>query len=79
MRMWKKDLSRGATTSYEKVAELIMANCTVVGRPSYPPRRENLVKWKGLPECEASWEPESVLCRFNPKIRWFWQEGEEHD
>ncbi|CAM8878010.1 unnamed protein product [Rhodiola kirilowii] len=55
-------------TSYDKEVDEILADRTVrrSGIPSY---KEYLVKWKGLPDSEASWESEDLLWQFKDKIR----------
>ncbi|KAL6348636.1 hypothetical protein AAG906_016164 [Vitis piasezkii] len=47
-------------------------------RSGVPPATEYLVKWKGLPESEASWEPANALWQFQEQIeqfRWKAQQG----
>ena len=36
---------------------------------------EYLVKWKGLPESEASWEPKDALWQFQEQIERFQAKG----
>ncbi|KAJ4971910.1 hypothetical protein NE237_005009 [Protea cynaroides] len=60
----------GVVTSYEKEAEYVMAD-RVIRRRGVPPYREYLVKWKGLPESEASWEPSDALWQFQEIIQKF--------
>ncbi|RVW38676.1 Transposon Tf2-8 polyprotein [Vitis vinifera] len=60
----KDDPSRGLSkraltavvTSYDKEVEHVLAD-RVIRRRGVPPAMEYLVKWKRLPESEASWEP----------------------
>ncbi|RVW63223.1 Transposon Tf2-2 polyprotein [Vitis vinifera] len=67
----KDDPSRGLSkkaptavvTSYDKEVENILAD-QVIKRRGVPPATEYLVKWKGLPESEASWEPAEALWQF---------------
>ena len=40
-----------------------------------PPTTDYLVKWKGLPKNEASWEPVDALWQFQEQIEWFRVEG----
>ncbi|KAL6325008.1 hypothetical protein AAG906_021708 [Vitis piasezkii] len=43
----------------------------VIRRRGVPPATEYLVKWKGLPESEANWEPADALWQFQEQIeRW---------
>lgn len=44
---------------YEKKAEKILKKRSRKGHPT-----EYLVKWKGLPESKATWEPSTVLGGF---------------
>ncbi|CAM8890445.1 unnamed protein product [Rhodiola kirilowii] len=55
-------------TSYNKEVDEILADRTIrrSGIPSY---KEYLVKWKGLPDSEASGESEDLLWHFKDKIR----------
>ncbi|RVX18882.1 hypothetical protein CK203_006869 [Vitis vinifera] len=61
-------------TSYDKEVELILAD-RVIRRRGVPPATEYLVKWKGLPESEASWEPAEALWQFQEQIERFRAEG----
>ncbi|KAL6347123.1 hypothetical protein AAG906_012704 [Vitis piasezkii] len=78
----KDDLSRGLSkraptavvTSYDKEVEHIIAD-RVIRRRGVPPATEYLVKWKGLPESEASWEPADALWQFQEQIERFRAEG----
>ena len=64
----KKDPGRGISTrspkvvvtSYDKEVDYIMAD-RVLRKNNFQPYKEYLVKWKGLPESEASWEPTNTL------------------
>ncbi|XP_034695628.1 uncharacterized protein LOC117921777 [Vitis riparia] len=64
----KDDSSRGLSkraptaivTSYDKEVEHILVD-RVIRRRGVPPVTEYLVKWKRLPESEASWEPADAL------------------
>ncbi|RVW38677.1 hypothetical protein CK203_077471 [Vitis vinifera] len=40
----------------------------IIRRRGVPPTTEYLVKWKGLPESEASWEPANALWQFQEQI-----------
>ncbi|RVW86084.1 Transposon Tf2-12 polyprotein [Vitis vinifera] len=74
----KDDPSRGLSkraptavvTSYDKEVEHILAD-RVIRRRGGPPATEYLVKWKGLPESEASWEPADALWQFQEQIERF--------
>ena len=78
----KDDPSRGFSkraptavlTSYDKKVEHLLAD-RVIRRRGVPPAKENLVKWKGLPESEASWELAEALWQFQEKIERFRVEG----
>ena len=78
----KDDPSRGLSkraptmvmTSYDKEVEHIIAN-RVIRRRGVPPAMEYLVKWKELPESEASWEPTDALWQFQEQIEQFRAEG----
>ena len=67
----KDDPSRGLSkrapttvvTSYDKEVEHVLAD-RVIRRQGGPLATEYLVKWKGLPESEASWEPADALWQF---------------
>ncbi|KAL6349849.1 hypothetical protein AAG906_001736 [Vitis piasezkii] len=50
-------------TSYDKEVEHVLVD-RVIRRRGVPPATEYLVKWKGLPESEASWEPADALWQF---------------
>nr|CAN67851.1 hypothetical protein VITISV_020214 [Vitis vinifera] len=71
----KDDPSRGLSkraptavvTSYDKEVEHIIAD-RIIRRRGVPPAMEYLVKWKGLPESEASWEPADALWQFQEQI-----------
>ena len=64
----KDDLNRGMSkrasttivTSYDKEVELIIVD-QVIRIQGIPPATKYLVKWKGLSESEASWEPTNAL------------------
>ncbi|RVW71431.1 hypothetical protein CK203_057585 [Vitis vinifera] len=71
----KDDPSRGLSkraptavvTSYDKEVEHIIVD-RIIRRRGVPPAMEYLVKWKGLPESEASWEPADALWQFQEQI-----------
>ncbi|KAH9736089.1 Endonuclease [Citrus sinensis] len=70
-----RDPSRGESrraptaivTAFDKDVDYIIADC-VVRRRSVPPYNEYLVKWKNLPESEATWECEDDLWQFAEHI-----------
>ncbi|RVW76146.1 Transposon Ty3-I Gag-Pol polyprotein [Vitis vinifera] len=74
----KDDPSRGLSkraptavvTSYDKEVEHIIAD-RIIRRRGVPPTTEYLVKWKELPESEASWEPTNALWQFQEQIERF--------
>ena len=61
-------------TSYDKEVEHILTD-RVIKRRGVPPTTEFLVKWKGLTESEASWEPVDALWQFQEQIEQFRAEG----
>ena len=61
-------------TSYDKEVEHVLAD-RVIRRRGVPLATEYLVKWKGLPESEASWEPVEALWQLQEKIERFRAEG----
>ncbi|RVW33013.1 hypothetical protein CK203_107572 [Vitis vinifera] len=77
-KVGKDDPSRGLSkraptavvTSYDKEVEHIIAD-RIIRRRGVPPATEYLVKWKGLPESEASWEPANALWQFQEQIERF--------
>ena len=78
----KDDPSRGLSkrapttivTSYDKEVEHIIAD-RVIRRRGVPPATKYLVKWKGLSESEASWEPVDALWQFQEQIEQFRAKG----
>ena len=46
--------------SYDQEVDYIMAD-RLLRKNNFPPYKEYLVKWKGLPKSEASWELENTL------------------
>ncbi|KAG6627028.1 hypothetical protein CIPAW_15G094100 [Carya illinoinensis] len=60
----------GITTTFDKEVEEILAD-RVIRRKSHMPRQEYLIKWKGLPESETTWEPKESLWQFEVHIRRF--------
>ena len=57
-------------TSYDKKGEHIITYRVIIRR-GVPPATEYLVKWKRLPESEASWEPADALWQFQEYIEQF--------
>ena len=74
----KEDPGRGISTraptavvtSYDKEVDYIMVD-RVLRKNNFQPYKEYLVKWKRLPESEASWEPENTLWQFQKQIEQF--------
>ena len=48
----------------------------VLRKNNFQPYKEYLVKWKRLPESEASWEPANTLWQFQKQIEQFQAERE---
>ncbi|PKI61910.1 hypothetical protein CRG98_017636 [Punica granatum] len=63
----------GAKAAYDQDVEQILAD-RVVRKRWCKPKREYLIKWKGLPESEASWEPAEDLWQFTKQIEAFYAE-----
>ena len=57
-------------TSCDKEVDYIMAD-RVLRKNNFQPYKEYLVKWKRLPESEASWEPANTLWQFQKQIEQF--------
>ena len=74
----KKNPGRGISTraptavvtSYDKEVDYIMAD-RVLRKNKFHPYTKYLVKWKGLPESQASWEPSNTLWQFQKHIKKF--------
>ena len=74
----KEDPGRGISTrapiavvtSYDKGVDYIMAD-RVLRKNNFQCYKEYLVKWKGLPESESSWEPANTLWQFQKQIEQF--------
>ena len=66
----REEITRPTTSvreTHEIEAEAILSD-RVVRKGSQTPVRELLVKWKGRPDSEASWEPLEDLWRFQEVI-----------
>ena len=78
----EEDPSRGESkraptavvTSFDKEVETILAD-RLIRRRGVPSYREYLVKWKNVPDIEASWEPEESLWQFKDHVERFKHEG----
>ena len=74
----KEDPNRGISTraptavvtSYDKEVDYIMAD-RVLRKNNFQAYTEYLVKWKGLPESETSWEVATTLWQFQEQIEQF--------
>ncbi|XP_076888046.1 uncharacterized protein LOC143538355 [Bidens hawaiensis] len=77
-----EDLERGVSkraptavvTSFNREVYEILSNRTVSHRV-VPKHKEYLVKWKDLPDTEASWEAEDTLWQFRDKIKEYHEVG----
>ncbi|XP_059670881.1 uncharacterized protein LOC132316419 [Cornus florida] len=65
--------STAVVTSFDKEVDCILAN-RVMSRRGVPKYTEYLVKWKNMPDSEASWEHEDKLWQFAEHIQRFKQE-----
>ena len=73
-RVVSKKAPTMVVTSYDKEVEHIITD-RVIKRRGVSPTTEFLVKWKGLTESEASWEPVDALWQFQEQIEQFRAEG----
>ncbi|KAI4305029.1 hypothetical protein L6164_028420 [Bauhinia variegata] len=62
-------------TEYDKEVKKILYD-RVIRKRGVPPCTEYFVKWKGLPDHEASWEREDLLWKFQDHIQCYKEEGE---
>lgn len=62
------------TTSFELEVDYIVADRRI-SRRGVQPYTEYLVKWRGLPESEASWERADTLWQFEDQIAKFHEEN----
>ncbi|KAL7105600.1 hypothetical protein ACP275_07G053500 [Erythranthe tilingii] len=58
------------TKSYDKEIEEVLGR-QVKRRRGVPPSIQYLIKWKGLPELEATWETKEDLCQFQDRLHLF--------
>ncbi|CAH8256730.1 unnamed protein product [Arabidopsis lyrata] len=58
------------TNSFFKEIEEVLSS-EVVRKRGLPRRTHYLIKWKDLPESEASWEPEEELWKFQDQHKAF--------
>jgi len=58
----------GMKVQHDKEVEEVLAD-RVVRHSNQPPTHELFVKWKALPESEASWEPVQYLWQFKEQIQ----------
>ncbi|CAA0834158.1 Unknown protein [Striga hermonthica] len=55
------------TKSFDKEVEAVLTS-DIVRRRGVPPKTRYLIKWKGLPDSETSWDFEEVLWKFKDTI-----------
>ncbi|KAL5768741.1 hypothetical protein ACOSQ2_015524 [Xanthoceras sorbifolium] len=61
-------------TSYDKEVEEILRD-RIVRKRGVPQSSEYLIKWKGLPMSEVTWEPKEALWQFAKQIEEFHKEA----
>ncbi|GJU75641.1 putative nucleotidyltransferase, ribonuclease H [Tanacetum coccineum] len=78
----KEDRGRGVSkraptavvTSYDREVEGILLDRTI-SRRGVPSYKEYLIKWRDLPNSEASWEAEDLLWQFADEIKRYHEDG----
>ncbi|CAN1862457.1 hypothetical protein LINPERHAP1_LOCUS43946 [Linum perenne] len=63
------------TTAHEREVDTIFAHRVIPRRGVHPSYKQYLVTWKGLPDCEASWEDQLTLCQYKDLIQAFHEDA----